>query len=518
MCTFKFLVKLITFLTSLFLFILNSNYAIAFNTESAVSEFINTSASIGKGIAIDDKSLSEAAFAEVSNQFVKRVSTKLADIIIKTDLNATKEFADSAVQRVIAEKEANKLRKEFISRISNKYKQKVAQYGNSFAGKLAANVILGIVIDIAANEARDVFGGQGSIGGEFASFTVKQMRVAWAAKKGIHAAVLESAIVTGEQLAEVVKLHNQLQDIKVTNAIKSAHNEAVDSVLQMRIKYKTASPRDKIDIENRIKKTLSEKLYYDLGFFSKKKQIPHASIIINDFISALKNADQEKDKIASAIYTKISNSHPDFAAAYLEHAKKFIKNNYYDPTANGIHNANNPAENQRQLANAAFQTVKERARANISHLKKLIEEARLLGGSLKLTSEKQALMISLAKSIDSSLTNFGDREVLSRAYINYNIYAEKYDIETIDFSRIPISPGTEDAFSNRDDNHLSDELKDQIIANAQGDNTDNDEDDNFPNLGFVAGKVLGESSLFTGNLYTGKEGGGDAPIGQRGRS
>lgn len=44
------------------------------------------------------------------------------------------------------------------------------------------------------------------------------------------------------------------------------------------------------------------------------------------------------------------------------------------------------------------------------------------------------------------------------------------------------------------------------------------DDDNFPYLGFIAGKVLGESSLLTGNLYTGKEGGGDAPVGQRGKA
>ena len=42
--------------------------------------------------------------------------------------------------------------------------------------------------------------------------------------------------------------------------------------------------------------------------------------------------------------------------------------------------------------------------------------------------------------------------------------------------------------------------------------------DNFPFLGFVAGKIEGESSLFTGNLYTGLEGGGDAPLGSRGEA
>ncbi len=63
----------------------------------------------------------------------------------------------------------------------------------------------------------------------------------------------------------------------------------------------------------------------------------------------------------------------------------------------------------------------------------------------------------------------------------------------------------------------NDDNKEQI-TNKPPTNNDNDEDDNFPYLGFIAGKVLGESSLFTGNLYTGKEGGGDAPVGQRGEA
>ena len=40
----------------------------------------------------------------------------------------------------------------------------------------------------------------------------------------------------------------------------------------------------------------------------------------------------------------------------------------------------------------------------------------------------------------------------------------------------------------------------------------------LPNLGYVAGKASGSTSLFTSNLYTGLEGGGDAPIGSRGEA
>lgn len=45
-----------------------------------------------------------------------------------------------------------------------------------------------------------------------------------------------------------------------------------------------------------------------------------------------------------------------------------------------------------------------------------------------------------------------------------------------------------------------------------------DEDNDFPFLGFIAGKIEGSASLFTGNLYTGRAGGGDDPLGSRGEA
>lgn len=111
---------------------------------------------------------------------------------------------------------------------------------------------------------------------------------------------------------------------------------------------------------------------------------------------------------------------------------------------------------------------------------------------------------------------------------NYNDqnskYIERENLDHLILENSNITQISSDDIVNNDD--INSDLTDEDAISIAGDTStplpqaapSNNEDDDFPFLGFVAGKLEGEGSLFTGNLYTGRAGGGDAPLGSRGEA
>jgi hypothetical protein len=354
---------------------------------SFTEEFISMAMSVSANVYTDDSngSLTEKATIQAINYVGDQISSKGVELLAKyiiDDVGGKKHFG-----KVLKDEIANKF-KEAINKTNGLSKAKGL-------GKHVIDVAIGIGINVLSDVVTEKVGAA-TMRGQLAGYVVKQARVAWAARKGFHYAVLESAMIAGEEIGEAVQLYNKVKRATRDDKVAQTINETNDKVIAMVSSYKSAHPDKKEIMEMEIMSIMKNKLVLKDG-----TPIPGAKRIISRFIDNIKQADQHKHIVARSMIQKIQDQ-PYIADAHRDKVKKFVKENFYtDP---------NIYTEAQGLLIAADTRFKEIAKQNTKRLSELYSKAQQMQN---LSPAEREEAIALARGIDSSLNRLSDNDTIS---------------------------------------------------------------------------------------------------------
>jgi hypothetical protein len=265
---------------------------------------------------------------------VKAFASKVAG---KLSLFLVNEIAKDAVRDELQRKIETAIFKNYTAGSLSKLGQ---------LGKLGVDVFVGVVVDVTADVVKEALGGEINHSANYAAWSIQQVKVLWAAKKGVHYAVLEQALITGGQVYRVIELNAELNKIWDGNKEKEALLNASRIILERSSIYKRVArectwpiKECKETVENEIRQKMNAALKIGGGIFSSDKKIFGADQFIEARISALKSSDNNKYPVAYGLIGKIQEN-PKTAEAYAVLAKQFVADNFYN---DGSFNSNNEA-------------------------------------------------------------------------------------------------------------------------------------------------------------------------------
>ena len=334
--------------------ILSSNYANA----SVGIELIDALASLTGNIAKEEgyQSIGIHDEKDFSETLLNSTADEIASVIAKYMAINFSENAISQGTKQLPEF----LRKKYLSeRIKYAIKKKsLSKLGNLKASGI--DLLVGVAIDVTAEVVKQKLGAD-TLRGQYTALAIEQAKVAWAAKKGMHYAVLESALIAGDKVFEVVKLHNELKKIEDDNEIQQVITDATQKALELRDDYKRAHKNQKTNVEQRIRDDMKTALIIKGGIFSNEKSIPGAEQYIDNYISTLKSADKKKYDVVERFRLEIINNadNPDVAKAYKDKALLFIDKNFYraSPFGPNEFNSNNEAASFSYVIDSTYNDV-----------------------------------------------------------------------------------------------------------------------------------------------------------------
>jgi hypothetical protein len=299
---------------SIVLFIGFSNVANATLAEDLFDVLVDVAKTSGleeAGVG-ENKEAYETVISSLTSKFISELTTILMEKVIK----------DSSIG---------------ISRSALIYKlnSKITQlYGKSTVGKLSPlkkyglDLFVGVLVDASADVVHEILGGDSSHTANYTSLAIKELRVLWAAKKGLHYAVLEQALVSGEQVYKLVEKHQELMKAWDDQYYSQAMTNANKVALGMLQKYKTSRPELKLLIEAEMATKIKEAFIVPKNLFGTKK-ISGGEEYARWKIAKFRNLDKKKYKGIDYLKQRIKDNQTK-ALTYANHAKAHIERNFYN--------------------------------------------------------------------------------------------------------------------------------------------------------------------------------------------
>ena len=398
--------------------------------------FVNYAVDVGKNQTYGDQKTDEAVFNASLDAVVGQLTKHLAEKIISSGV-------ESGALKVSAKEMANAM----YFRAQNIYSTRISAIKGASA-TIITDVVVGIVVDVASDELRNIYG-KGTLQGEYAAYAMQQTKVAWAASRnGMHGAIVAQAMISGKQVTEVAKLHVELSKQLKKASTSAKISNALESVAHLRTQYKQAGG---LKAKNKIELEIREEMKKDLvtyGLFGKEKPLAGSAEYVENYISTLKDADKNKVVVAAGLRKRISDN-PENAHAYAEAAKSFVSKNFEQPYKVGK-GLEWPAGKQRKLIEEEFASVSKK---NATALNALYEKASAGGGLSSLTAKEidsvKALAVGLtgqyrdlpAKSVANYF--FKDQEKFTNYISEFGIEPSK---KISDANENPTSEGSVEVF------------------------------------------------------------------------
>jgi hypothetical protein len=280
------------------------------DTVDTVTSLSNISASVVKGIAVDGKSATESTSEAIAGVIVDKVSKTLL-----------KKFVIDSGKLVLTEKQKVKILEEASRKMKVELLSKIKQVKGA-TPTIIADLVVGLVINKVAESVKGLINPQTPaehFAAELASYGIKQAKVAWASRQGIHMAALEAATIAGEQVFEAVKLSQILEEMNKDNALQEAKNDAVFKANELRDSYKRAETQEE--------KQIIEKQILALFHSDNKDENFYLKGAARSFMDNLKESDKRKYFVINNLIEKIKKkSNP--SKAELNHLKEFIKKQF----------------------------------------------------------------------------------------------------------------------------------------------------------------------------------------------
>ncbi len=303
-------VKIVGNAKKIFLSLLVCGSIVYADTVDTVTLLSNISASVVKSTTVDGKSVTESTSEAIAGAIVDKVSKALL-----------KKFVIDSGKLVLTEKQKVKILEEASKKMKAKLLPKIKQVKGA-TPTIIADLAVSLAVNGLADSVKDLINPQTPaehLAAELASYGVKQARVAWAAKQGMHMAVLESAVIAGEQVFEAVKLRKIVKKMNKDNALQEAKNDAVFKANKLRNAYKRAETQEE--------KQVIEKQIFTLFHSDNKDENLYLKGAARRFMDNLKVADKRKYFVINNMIERI-NKKSNPTQAELNHLKEFIEKQF----------------------------------------------------------------------------------------------------------------------------------------------------------------------------------------------